>query len=534
MSEPVAPNVEVRLGRTPTGDILAETPKTVKPSAQSRLGSVYALLGDPASRYGALTAGTNLSMAVKVKMLDDPVIAFCMAYIASKLVKAEYEIQCASAEIRTFIEAMYGAFHREFMLQAAMAVGLGSTGLIKKLEFDVPDPLQVEDPSPWSSPITPLICTGFDQANPVGAWPKFDQDGHFEGFSYSQGDVDRVYALWITIGKAKAFGKYTGWGRLQNSYKSWWLGEFGYDQLAVHIQRFVDRALLIYFPPGKTDDGEEMQDKAIAIGDAVRGGATAAIPSSVYSMFDENAGMDRYTTVQKWAIKLLESGENVQAFVTLADHLDSRKAMGMLLPFQAFQAVRQSALGGPTTSEVLNKLATDLLLDNATEIDRHLNEYLFPFIVQANWGPDAPAAYKATTGLNEYDRVELFEIMKLLVQGAQQRRVDVDRLANRLAIPLIPEEDLPPEPEPEPAPQPITLVRVGEESPGETGTEETEEAGAALAFILAHEYADGHDAVPVDQVCPLCGLAGALCYPDHGGLCVCIHCAGTYDPELEL
>lgn len=432
-------NDKPTIGKTPQKQIASETPKTAKPSVTGTWGAMINLLGDPDNRYGRLLRSDRISMVTKLEMLSDPVIAITAAYVSSKLVRAEYEIRCKDPTIQRFFEAMYSAFHREFMLQASMAVLLGSCGLIKKLHFEVPKPIEEDDPPVWTSSATPYICTGFDQANPIGARPKFDKDGRYEGFSYSGGDVDRVYSLWLTIGRHMAFGKYSGWGRLTNVYKMWWLGEFGYDQLAVHMQKFVDRAIIVDFPPGKTQDGREHGDIAIAKGDDIRANATVALPSNVYGVQDEMSGTEKLSAVRRWAVRLLESAENIDAFIKLADHLDSRKAMSMLLPFQTYQAVKQSSLGGPTTADVLGKLATNMVLGEANELDMHVNEYLFPAILQWNFGPTAPRVVKRTTGLNEYDRGELFQLLKILasrMDSTTALQIDEGELAHRLDVPM--------------------------------------------------------------------------------------------------
>jgi len=435
-SRGVSPIVQV--GRTPVGGIAVETPSTVRPGYTTTWGAVYELLGDPTSRYGQLVQGNRVSMSTKLKMLDDPVIALSVAYISSKLVKAEYEIQCADPTIRAFFQAMYGTIHREFMLQAAMAVALGCVGLIKKLQFEVPRPLSPDAPPVWTASTTPLICSGFDQASPVEAYPEFDKDGTFTGFHHGKGKVDRVYALWLTIGRAKAFGKYSGSGRLGNAYKAWWLGEFNYDQLVVHVQKFVDRVVEVAHPSGKDENGVDLSETALSIGNDVRSGATVAVPSEVYTE-QSDSGMDKLTSIRKWAVRLLESGENIAAFLGLSDHCDSRKAMGMFIPLQLYQQVQQSSLGGPTTSDVLGKLAVDLIIEEATDIDMHLNEYVFPYLVDVNFGPDAARVEKVTTGLNEYDRGELFALLQILAQRMDSEAADLidpGRLAHHLGVPI--------------------------------------------------------------------------------------------------
>jgi len=422
MSEDTMPSI--RLGRTPQGQVVTETPDSVVPGYSSTWGSTFNLLGDPNTRYGALVSDGQIPMTIKLQMLADPVIAFAVAYISSKLVKAEYEIQCKDKKIQRFFQAMYEAFHREFILQAAMAVPLGCTGLIKQLDFATPVPQDVNARAVWRGSMTPYICTGFRQAPPKSSRPKFAKNGTFEGFVYDGITVDRIYALWLTIGRARAFGKYSGWGRLQNAYKSWWLGEFTNDQLTVHLQKFVDRAIEVGYPPGKDENGKDMRDLALAAGNDLRSGATVAVPSSVYTTEDMATGGENFSSIRKWTFELMESAENVDAFLKLFDHTDSRKAMGMLVPMQIFQFVAQSSLGGPTTADVLGQLAVDLIIEDAAEIDMHLNLYLFPQILSANFGPTAPPVRKKTTGLNEADRKELFELVKNLLNNQASDAVD--------------------------------------------------------------------------------------------------------------
>jgi len=439
------PNPTITVREAPAGKIAVETPHTIRPPMTRSWGSVYQYLGSPGDRYGQLVSPRNLSISVKLKMLMDPAIAFCVAFISAKLAKAEYEIKCADAEIRDFFQAMYERFHREFMLQVGLASAIGYLPLIKRYEFSMPRPNDPAAPPVWTSSATPYICTGFEQVWPVGAYPKFGSDRRFEGFHYEQGDVDRLWALWLTIGKVGAFGSYTAPGRVANAYKTWWLGEFNYDQLAVHMQKSVDRVVEVGHPPGKDANGNDLSDVAQVVGDDVRAGATVTIPTQVYTYYDEATGQEKLSNVPMWHIKFLEGADKVGTFIENADHFDSRKAMGMLVPYQLFFQVKQSSLGGPTTADVLGRLATDLLLNDATEADGHLNEYVFPYLVSVNFGPDAPAVRKVTIGLHESDREELFQIVQAALQridSPMERVIDVRGMLNRLAIPMRPEREM--------------------------------------------------------------------------------------------
>jgi hypothetical protein len=541
---------EVVIGRTPAGALATETPNAVLPKFTTGWGALLSFLGEPQSRYGALYSGTgDVSISIKLQMLRDPTIAFALAYTASKLVKAEYEIRCKDLMIKRFFETMYTALHRDLMLQASMAIAIGYQGLIKRFSFQVPmgdDPTQ--DP-PWSSSAVPLILTGFEQVDPVGSYPLFDTTtGKFTGFEHSQGRVDRVYALWITMGRYKAFGRYSGYGRLRNAYKAWWLGEFSDDQYVVHMQKSIDRVVEVSHPEGKDGDGNDLGDIALKIGDQVRAGATVAIPSTVYTFTDPLTNQQQATNARQWALRFLEGTENVSAFIENADHFAARKALGFLVPRQIYESVKQDALGGPTTSDVLGKVAVDLMLLEAAELDQHINEYVFPYLLSANFGPDAPVVRKVTIGLNEADRGEYFSLMQELVRSASTdtaRRVDADGLGHSLGIPML--EEAAPDQTPQP-PQPVVPQPSGqpdEQPPADQEPVDDEQAQVlkdhpqwvlgVLEGAITVNPADwhGHTFSEVQERCPICKNPLAYRFADHGGLCVCAACGVTFDPELE-
>ena len=101
--------------------------------------------------------------------------------------------------------------------------------------------------------------------------------------------------------------------------------------------------------------------------------------------------------------------------------------------------VKQSALGGPTTADVLTKLAEDLLLMDAADIDRHVNDYVFAPVARANFPPDSPRVRVRTVGLTSEIRSQLFEIIKGLLTRADvdPGSVDVDEGLRRLGIPIV-------------------------------------------------------------------------------------------------
>lgn len=440
-------------------------------------------------------------------MLNDPVIAFTMGYITTVLARARYRIECTDEGKRKFFEAMYGAVHREFTLQAAPAIALGALGLIKKLEFAVPESLETGAPPVWTSEITPYILTGFDQIFPAGSRPVF-KDGHFAGIERAAGKpVDVFYALWLTRGREEAFGDYMGKGRLNNCYRDWWLKQFGLDLYVVYLQKNIDRVVQVEHPPGGIEnvDGEiikSYRDVAKETGDAVRAGATVTLCSEPYIGIDPMTSEEKMTAIKKWAINFLEGTQNVGAFHEMEDQRDAKISLGMLIPPQAYLNVKQSALGGPTTADVLKEIAERLLLMDAIGLDIHLNDYVFPIVDKANFPPGSPPVKKVTYALADEDLATLRQIIKILMarMDVDVGRFDLEEGLIRLGMPLA----------------------EGAVSSSSDYEENVIESAIALS----------HSPEIVSMTCPLCGHGEVDRYADHGGLCVCKGCDCTFDPEV--
>jgi hypothetical protein len=436
---PGKPNV--RVGETPQRQTAAETPRTSAPGVQHQFFGAYGYwLGDSERRYGRLRLARSLPTPTKLEMLRDPVIALAMGFIGATLVKAKRVVECTDESKRRFFEAMFRAWEREFTLQAAMAVALGSCGLIKRFAFEVPQPQEIGADPVWTSAAMPYVVKGFDAAYPVGSSARFGPKGrHFRGMDTPDGPVDEFYSLWLTLGQARAFGAYNGSGRLENVYKHWWLKNFSTDLYLVFLQKNINPAAKVKYPPGVTKDGKSHQEIAKETGDSVRSGATVAMPSTLYTtMSSTAAGEERLSAVPQWAIDFLETNADVGRFHEVEDQCDAKIALGMLIPPQAFLNVKQSALGGPTTSDVLSRLAEELLLMDAADIDRHVNDYVFPAVERANFPPNSPRVRVRTVGLEPENREDLVKIVDSLLGrlDVSPDAFDLPEALRRLGMPV--------------------------------------------------------------------------------------------------
>lgn len=407
---------QVKIAKTPQGQIIAGSPRVSVYPASYGFWKGQEWLGNPRLRYGSLVPSRHVSFQVKVEMLRDPVIAMASGFTGAMLVKCRRVVRCSDEKIRDFFQAMIAPWEREFVLMANTAVALGSCGLIKQLAFEVPRPV-AEDASPvWSGRVDPLIVSGFQQIHPMLCSPRFDEKGlRFEGIEGPDGPIDPLYSLWITLGKARAFGSYWGSGRLENVYQDWWMKQFSRDLYMVSLQKEADRVVQVRYPPGQTESGEQNRDIALAIGDSVRAGATVAIPSNVYQSFNSVSGDESLSSVSRWAIEFMEGSASFSRFHEIDDHHDRKMALGWLLPPQAVLDVTGGDLGGPTSADKLTTLAMEVLMLDAAEIDRHLNEYVFPIVQRANFPAGSPPVFVETVGLDSANQEYLFQVVKGLL-----------------------------------------------------------------------------------------------------------------------
>jgi len=426
------------IGIAPEGAVLAETPETSAPGVHHHLFGTYgSWLGDPKRRYGLLTIARNIPITVKLEMLRDPIVALSLGFIGSALQEADRVVECADESKRRFFEAMFEEWAGDFLAHAALAVVLGSCGFVKRFAFRVPQPVEILDEPVWRASTKPFIITGLEPVYPVDSSPRFDRKRkHFEGMSTPDGNIDAFYSLWLTMGKQRAFGDYKGSGRLENIYRDWWAKMFARDNYLVWLQKNVNPVVKVRYPKGTTQ-GKSHQAIALETGNSIRSGATVALSSDTY-VVTGMTGDEQRTQIYRWDVEFMKAVGSFDEFERMDNHHDHRIALGMLMPPQMFMDVKQAALGGPTTADVLTNLAQDLLMMDAVEVDRHINEYVFPPVERANFPAGSPRVRVRTMGLSQESREQLFRIMDTLLKRSDLiPPVDVRGGLDRLGIPLV-------------------------------------------------------------------------------------------------
>jgi hypothetical protein len=414
---------------TPEGQIvLEETPSYDRHDRRDELTPWGAgWLGEPNKRYGPHIRASEVTIEQMLEMLTDPVIMLASSFVSALLVNATYVIECNDPIKQAFFKDMYDAVHEELMLASLPALLLGAQGLIKQLELVAPDRF----PS-WPGVARPLAFVGVEQIHPTVGEPHFE-DRTFAGIKLAGDEhVPVFYSLWLTRAKHLAFGDYRGVGRLRAAWHPYWNKYFSLDLYAIYMQKNVQPTPVIEHPAGKDPvSGKSYREIALQIAKEHMAGAPITVPSEPYKTRNKD-GAEEFSSIRKWALNYKQSGGDVSQFHEIRDVENQEMAMALLIPPQALMDARMTSLGGKSTAEVFSDLAGQVLVLDAAEHDRHLNDYLFPAISRANFPPDSPPVTKRTTGLNTDDRALLGEVATSLI-GRDD--IDMVTLMERLNLP---------------------------------------------------------------------------------------------------
>lgn len=424
--------------RTPTGQRAAETPAYDLGYTRHvvNAGDPLNLFGDPQLSSVVTNSARSMSVETMLEMLTDWRIAFLQARVAQPVISAPWKIACADEKKRAFFEAMWEPLHRPFMLMAVMGIPMGFVPLIKRWEFAKPAQTEAQRQDkvePWSGSATPYIITGFEQIAP-NACEVHVSDDQFAGIR-----LTRVYAangpkiipphfaLWLTRGLEDAFGDYRGRGRLAYCYKSWWENMFSMALRVHYIGRWANPPVMIGFPPGvETEDDDptsvtlENKAQAMAVGQAIRGGATVVVPTLPYI-----DGEGKWTSLPRWTVEVMNPPDQSDIFDRIDDRDSANMSLGYLVPPQSYMNARAGGLvgDGKTVTEVLTETVLDMSLYEWETIAAQVNEYLFAKVSEFNFPANTPPARLVGTGPNDRPQFN--------AEDLDQLKAMIDKLAGR-------------------------------------------------------------------------------------------------------
>lgn len=363
----------------------------------------------------------GISITTMLKMLHHPAVALAKHVIGAPLVNAEWDIECGDEAKRRFMRAAVEKIYLKMMLFSLPAIPMGFAAWTKQwgqtLLYDE------KGNSAWpqelvDQEILPVVPIDLKQLDPLSVKPRVEQDS-FKGITQvGWGEIDPLYAMWVTHHRHEVWGNLWGWPLLSNVYPQWWSSGFRQGLLNRHIEDRVSPPLVVLFPPGYVEDpvtGEKtyFRQAALDTGKAIRSGETVGIPSDQYT--DEQGR----PVGPKWDARFLQGGENVEAFIELDDAGDVRILMGMLIPPQALLQAK-GGIGSQSVAEGMTEVFWLSQRIRKAELDQQFNDYVVEPIERLNW-PEGPRAKLVTKRFRREDQTLVLELMKILLN-----RQDID------------------------------------------------------------------------------------------------------------
>jgi hypothetical protein len=248
------------------------------------------------------------------------------------------------------------------------------------------------------------------------------------------------YSLWITNERDQCFGDFYGYPLTGYAFRYWWSYWYRWLLGDRHFEQDADPPLVVYVPNEMVQDPENpngdpipAQELGMMIGNAVRDGATIAIPSEPY----ENESEGRLApTAKKWAVEFLKGGENLRAFNDSFEYLDVMKLRALLVPEQAL-VEGKGATSSRNVASVYGAIFAQSQAITAQELDQHINDFMIPDLVAQNFA-DAPSVRKVTTGFTNTDEQLMEQLVGTLAQvDPNWLDLDTRQMAKSLGLPLL-------------------------------------------------------------------------------------------------
>lgn len=431
------------------------------------------LLGNPFSVR-------RIPFSVLRDMLTDPMIGFAYYYTKIPLMRADWRINCADAQVSTAVDTALRPVNPRIQNQLCGKLGYGFAPMCKRFKLGSMQGATYRDRSKadpdkdlpvWPSNVPMLLWDDPQPLAPEHCMPRWNDQGEFNGFTYSlvpipnpeQLGVVNLYgyddipgytvgpefAVWSVNERDESFGSIFGSPRTKRAYRYWWSYWYRWGLGDRIFESCADPVKIVYYPTDVAegidvnDDGSSptalsLQQRALSIGASARQGATLAFPGEF--MRDESSG--RMSTVRKWAIEYLENKADFSALDSTFTHLDALKFRAMMLPEEAFVQPGQGQRSARNVATQLGELYQESTVLLAQDNDDEINKHFIPQFIEANF-PDRAGipCTKESIGFGQQDAETVKQILQLVGQvKGEVLPVDIREMLRQMGIPLMSEE----------------------------------------------------------------------------------------------
>jgi hypothetical protein len=411
------------------------------------------------SQFGRVGAfdHTNVPLNHLEQMRRDPMIAFGLMFIKVFLARAPWYIKSTDPQRAAFIDAALRRIYGRFVLQYTGCLDYGYQGMVKNferapLDGTYHDPNDVDGkPVPiWTASADPLLWTPFTALSPKRCSPSFSKAGAFNGIdlrpmsssfpdngSSKNPEIPLDWAMWATNEKDSVFGSLWGFPRTAYAYRFWTDYWYKFALAARAFEKWADPPVVCYHPTeiAIDEDGEtrNMSQEGLALAEQLRSGSNVSLPSDVV------VGLDAKVTNQRqWEIHQVETTVDFSSIRGEFEYLDVARLRALMVPEQAFLEGK----GGTSSRNVASTLGDVFEEQQAVikaEIDDHINRYMIPQLLEANFGAGGPSCEIVTTGFDAQDLETARTIVQAMAQNSPSRLASIDfrKLLERMGLPLL-------------------------------------------------------------------------------------------------
>lgn len=411
---------------------------------------------------------TKIPLSKLEQMSRDSMISLGLMYAKIPLVRAPWYIKCEDPKIAAFVDGALRRIYGRFILAYCNSFNYGFSAIIKRFEVADSVPWTYVDNSgenPEEKPvwvddtIKPLVWKEFLALNPRTVTPHWNASGDFAGIDlfpsmvgdYTSGsarfpfepssggiaDIPLDWSLWATNEKDSVFGSLWGYPRIGYAYRYWWSYWYRYGLADRAFEKWADPPIVVRHPTEiglDVDSGENVDysSEALGLAEKIRAGANVSLPSDPVTGID-----DRITNMRQWEIEPIKTEVEFDALNVAFEYLDVQKLRAILVPEQALIEGKGGS-SSRNVAQVFGDLFQEFQAVTMEEIDWHINRYMIPQLVEANFGPNAPIVEKITTG---FDPADIEAIQALLVgvanKGEEPLPIDQRKALEKLGVPTL-------------------------------------------------------------------------------------------------
>lgn len=309
---------------------------------------------------------TSVTFPFLRRMRRDHMIALGLHFITMPLLRATWYIESDNAKAAALADNILRPVFAQIVEASMRMLWAGYSPMAKNFTTVKPEWTYIEAGKAkkvWDNgPIEALIYSGVTPLKPETAMPMWKK-GKFDGITYDKSfgsgyfviegtrkpEIDLNHAVWAVNDQMNEDGSPWGFPRIAHAAPIFYLYRYIWRLLGRAFENSADPGPVVYFPStelGKVVDGVQqftVQQRALQIGTSKRSGSTVALPSDVYSDYQ-----DRPTSIRKWAIEYPEVKTDFESMQSFLGALEASKLRALFLQEQGII----EADGGQSTNNI--------------------------------------------------------------------------------------------------------------------------------------------------------------------------------------